>query len=217
MTVLLVISVIVLFLSIDWFAQPKKLRAKFSPKKSAGIAPPMRTPAGLFFAKSHTWMNVFPSGKLRIGIDDFVGNLMKNPEVTFLKSPGDRIQKGDPIMVLAEGKRSLTVRSPLDGQIVSINQSLTQKPELMRDSLFSEGWAFTIEPKRFAEVKKFMLGEEAQAWIPGEFQRLRDLLAGIGTPALATLQDGGLPVSGVLAGLSEEACKRIDQEFMQVS
>ncbi|MCX6137282.1 MAG: hypothetical protein NTV54_07295 [Ignavibacteriales bacterium] len=217
MTVLLVIAVIVLFLSIDWFAQPKKLRLKFAPKIVGTIAPSVRTPAGLFFSKSHTWMNVFPSGKLRMGIDDFIGNLMKQPEVAFLKSAGDDVKKGEPIMTLTEGNRSLTVRSPLDATILSVNQSLTQRPELMRDSLFSEGWAMTVQPKRFAEVKRFMLGEEAQAWIPGEFQRLRDVLAGVGSPALATMQDGGMPISGVLAELSEEACKQIDQEFMQVS
>jgi glycine cleavage system H lipoate-binding protein len=221
MTVFFVIAVIVIFLSIDWFAQPKKLRAKLATSQAgAGIALPVRTPAGVFFAKSHTWLNVFPSGKLRIGVDDFVGNMIKNPEVAFLKDPGDSVKKGEPLLTLSEAGHTLTVRSPLEGRVISANHALIERPELMRESLFSEGWAYTIEPKKFSEVKRFMLGEEAQAWIPSEFRRLRDVLAGIGgTGSLvpATLQDGGTPIEGALAHCGADAWKRFDEEFMQVS
>ncbi len=222
MTVLLVVATIICFLAADWIVQRVRERkaAPMTPEpRAVAKAYPMRIPEGVFFAKSHTWLNLFPSGRIRLGVDDFVGSVLDNPEVGFMRTVGDHIEKGDPLLMLTEGDRQLMIRSPISGEIVALNPELEKKPGLMRDTLFSSGWAYTIQPRRAEELRTLMLGEESRTWMGREFSRLRDLLAGFGAQgalAPAALQDGGAPVAGLLRNLDASVWKKFEDEFLKI-
>lgn len=223
MAVILVVATIIFFLGADWVIQRAKARkagALTTPAPQAtGSIYPLRIPEGVFFAKSHTWLNLFPSGRVRLGVDDFVGSVLNNPEVSFMRTVGEQVDKGDPLLVLSDGNRQLTVRSPISGEIVSLNPELEKNPRVMRETLFSNGWAYTIRPMHPEELRTLMLGEESRTWMGREFHRLRDLLAGAGSQgalAPAHLQDGGAPVTGVLRQLDASAWKKFEDEFLQI-
>ncbi len=222
MTPLLVVATIVFFLTVDWIV--RRAKAKKAVPVSAAAQPlvstyPMRIPEGVFFAKSHTWLNLFPSGKVRLGVDDFVGSVLDNPEVSFMRTIGDRVEKGDPLLILSDGEHQLTVRSPISGEITGLNPELEKDPRVMRETLFSDGWAYTIKPQRAEELRSMMLGEETRTWMGREFRKLRDVLAGVGsqgTLAAAVLQDGGAPVPGVLRHMDEAAWRKFEDEFLKI-
>ena len=218
MTVLLFLSMIVLFLAIDFFVQRKN---KTSPaaQKVRRESSPLRAPGGIFFAPSHTWLSLFPSGNVRIGADDFVLRMMVSPTVTFLKNPGERAKKGEPLFQLKEGSRTLTVRSPIDGEILGINEDVRQHPELLKQMLFSGGWAYTVKPQRPSELTHLLLGDNSRVRIQKELGRLRDFIADAhhqGSPVPVMLQDGGVPVEGTLKNLSAEQCEQFEQQFLLV-
>jgi glycine cleavage system H protein len=221
MTALFVVATIIVFLSVDWLIQ--RLKHEEAPRQPLALKRavyPLRIPDGVFFAKSHTWLNLFPSGKIRLGVDDFIGSLLENPQVCLIKQVGESVEKGEPIMTLTEGEHFLTVRSPLSGEIASVNDALEDDSSALRESLFSRGWAYTIIPRHPEEVRSMMLGDETRNWMSREFQRMRDLLAGVGangTVVPATIQDGGAPVAGALRHLDDpDAWKRFEDEFLQV-
>ncbi len=221
MTVIFFVAAIIFFLSLDWIVQlvkKQKAGAAEIVPPSVPAANPLRVPEGVFFARSHTWLNLFPSGKIRVGIDDFVGTLMENPQVTFSLKAGDRVEKGDPLLVREEGERRITIRSPLAGEILSVNESLEKSPRLMRDSLFSEGWAYSMKPRRLEELRSMLIGEETRSWMSDEFGRLRDLLAGgvAARLAPAVMQDGGVPAPGLLKQLDPGRVHEIEEQFLQV-
>lgn len=221
MTVLFVIATIITFLTIDWFVQRRKerLAAKIAPATVPAQSNPIRLPAGIFFAPSHTWLNLFPSGKIRLGIDDFISRLLMRPEIVMLKKVNDRVKKGEPLILLKEGKHHLTIRSPLEGDILAVNDELPVNPDLLGDRLFTDGWGYIMKPRRPADVKGLLLGNESRAWIGQEFQRLRDLFAGLGRnnvmePVL--LQDGGPPIAGALVAMDDAVWQQLDREFLSV-
>jgi glycine cleavage system H lipoate-binding protein len=222
MTVLFMATTIVLFLGVDWLI--RRLRARSVPAnvplRQDGIqAYPVRTPEGIYFDKSHTWINLFPSGKIRVGIDDFVGSVVDNPEITFMQGAGSKVNKGDPLVMLSQGDKRLIIRSPLSGEILSVNRDLEKNPRLMREKLFSNGWVFSLRPGRFEELRLMLLGEESRNWMQNEFRRLRECLAGnfvTGALAPALMQDGGAPVAGVLKHFDGTAWKRFEDTFLQI-
>ena len=222
MTVILVATTILFFLALDYLVLGRKARESVAAAHNARIANgPVngRLPGGVFFAPSHTWLNLFPSGKVQLGVDDFVSRLMENPSVALLKNAGDPVAKGEPILRLESRGHALTVRSPIDGQIVSPNAHLTKYPQLMRESLFSDGWAYTVRPTRPADLKELLLGEESRGWLRDEFARLRDLFAGVGNEGVlspAMLQDGGPPVAGAMQEMDEAVWQRFEAEFLNV-
>lgn len=214
MTVLFVIATIIIFLTIDWFVRGRKSQPAATRIEESY---PIRVPEGIFFAPSHTWLNLFPSGKIRLGVDDFISRLVKEPEIIFLKQPGERIAKGDPLMLLRKGTSTLTVRSPLSGEILETNNELSNNPSLLRDKLFGEGWSYGIKPTAINELKQMLIGSESRVWIRNEFQRLRNFFAAMntnGTPAF--MQDGGLPVTGVLGGMDTKVWQELENEFLQI-
>lgn len=223
MTPILVVATIIFFLSVDWVVQRVKARkagaATAPPPQAIDKTYPLRIPEGVFFAKSHTWLNLFPSGKVRLGVDDFVGSVLDEPEVSFMRTIGEHVDKGDPLLLLSEGDRQLIIRSPISGEIVALNPELERNPAVMRKMLFSNGWAYTIRPKRAEELRALMLGEESRTWMGIEFRRLRDLLASAGAQgalAPAALQDGGAPVAGVLRHLDASEWKKFEDQFLKI-
>jgi glycine cleavage system H protein len=225
MTVLFIVAIIILFLSID--AVHRRIRKPVTISSAAGGHHPtpyaLRTPEGIFFARSHTWLNLFPSGKVRLGIDDLVSGLLDRPEVIFLKRGGEDVRKGDPLFVLREGDRRLTIGSPLDGRIISANDTLADHAETLKTAPFSDGWVYSVKPNRLSDVKQLLLGSESRSWMQNELSRLRDFFAaaleidGRGSLAGAMLQDGGLPSSDAMKSLDEQMLHRFQEEFLTVA
>jgi len=215
MTVLLFISTIIIFLTIDYFVRRRtKTAAAIQPVLQKAI--PMRTPAGIFFSRSHTWLSLFPSGRIQLGIDDFLARMFTKPHITMLKKNSDRVSKGEPIVRIAEGKNEVVVRSPIDGVIEHANSALTANPALLTESLFSEGWAYTINPARTNDLRSFYLGEDTRVWLKQEMGRLRDFFAHLAAPTPAFMQDGGLPAAGIMDNLNPDQCKKFESEFLRV-
>ena len=223
MTVLFVITTILVFLAIDAFVRrsrekKRSLAVPFVQRYQAHTTP-VRIPEGVFFARSHTWLNMFPSGKVHVGIDDFVTRLLEKPQITLLSKMGDRVAKGDPLLLLKEDGRELTVHAPMDGEILAVNEDLPLKPELMKNLLFTDGWAYSMKPERPSELKDMLLGEETRMWIAEEFRRLRDVFAGMsqhGELVPALLQDGGPPVAGAMKQMPVSVWNRFEREFLVV-
>lgn len=219
MTVLFVVATIIVFLGIDVIVRRvREQRAVHvaAPQPQVYVAP-IRMPDGIFFARSHTWLNLFPSGKVRLGVDDFINRLFENPEITLLKKTGEWVQKGEPILVLQEGEHALTIRSPFKGYIIGFNEQLKEHPEFLTNALFSDGWAYTLMPERPSELRQMLLGEETRRWIADEFGRLRDVFAGVKADVVpALLQDGGPPVAGAMKQMPDNVWKQFEQEFLQV-
>jgi glycine cleavage system H protein len=223
MTVLFVITTIIAFLVIEVIVRKARERKGVLSvavlQHPQGHTAPVRIPEGIFFARSHTWLNIFPSGKVYIGIDDFITRLLEKPHITMLHKVGDAVRKGDPILLLQEDGRELTVHAPMDGEILAVNEELAGKPELMKNFLFTDGWAYSMRPKRPSELKDMLLGEETATWIGEEFRRLRDVFAGVsqhGELVPALLQDGGPPIAGAMKQMPVSVWNRFEREFLVV-
>jgi len=223
MVVLFVAATIILFLTIDWFIlRMKKQRVPVMltvHKPAHADAMPVRVPEGIFFARSHTWLNLYPSGKVRLGVDDFVSRLFVRPEIVLLKHQGEQVQKGEPILQLKQNGHTLTVRSPIGGDILAVNSELPANPSLLEEKLFSDGWGYLLRPKAVGDVRNLLLGKETREWIRVEFGRLRDLLANLshsGATSPAFLQDGGAPISGFMESLDDKVWKEFEEEFLKI-
>ena len=127
MTVLLFLTMIIIFLGIDFVVQRKKKNVPAT-AVAQRTSFPLRVPSGIFFAPSHTWLSLFPSGNVRIGADDFVLRMMRSPDISFLKVPGSPAKKGEALFQLTEGSKTLTVHSPIDGEVVAMNEDLQHHP-----------------------------------------------------------------------------------------
>jgi glycine cleavage system H protein len=214
MTVILVAVTILFCLGLDWLVRGRKESAGAG---ATARALKVRLPGGIFFSRSHTWVNLLTSGKALVGVDDFVSRLVEEPDVTLLKNPGERVGRGEPFLRLSAGDRTLTLRSPIDAVVLTRNEDLVIGAEPNPGAQLSDGWAYAVRPTKPGDIRQLLLGEESRGWIREEFARLRDVFAGAGGDAAlspATLQDGGPPLAGSMAKMDGKVWEHFEREFL---
>ncbi len=224
MVALFVLLTIIALLTIDYFVQRAELKkakataaiAQWVPAHAAqavapgarSAAPIDRIPSGVFVDPGHVWVQLEPSGALRMGADMTPAARLGRPDRIELSDEGTEVRRGDPIAKLVRGARSLTLRSPVDGVVTRVNAAVQSTPERIQEDPFGQGWLLWLAPRDLSSaLKRMFVAEEATAWARGQLQRLRELLAIVSPadPGLvgATLQDGGAPIEGLSEHLDD--------------
>jgi glycine cleavage system H protein len=181
-------------------------------------------PQGIFFSRFHTWTHLGESGDAKVGLDDFLRQITGRVKFTRLKSPGEKINKGDLLTLIDQGGKQLEVYSPISGTIVDTNAMLKDDQEMIVGDPYESGWVYKIKPADWKkETKSYLLAEESTDWATREMERFKDFLAGeamhkyASQPSMVSLQDGGEIRENVLSELPDEVWAHFQEEFLKFS
>ncbi len=181
----------------------------------------LRVPKGLFFSRNHTWLYLEKSGQAKIGLDDFLQNVLGEITVQPLKSAGDVVQKGEVLALIEQEGKQLHVLSPLSGEIVGVNASVVERRGALSDEAFEEGWLYALVPANWQkETSNFLLGADAVRWFSDEINRLKDFLnikltRQAGLEPLVVFQEGGELQVDPLAELDAGIWNEFQNEFLE--
>ncbi len=177
-------------------------------------------PKGLYYDKTHTWAFMENDGMVRIGIDDFLQHVTGPITRIEMRKPGEKVRKGDMILIIIQNGKRLVVFAPLSGIIKENNNLLESRYSLINTSPYAEGWVYRIEPSNWLrEIQLMEMAEKYQAWLSGEFARLKDFLSGslkvnrMEYEAIV-LQDGGMLKDGVLEDFGPEVWEDFQTNFL---
>ena len=228
MVILILIAFILACFSIDAivkYSRRRRLQVASKPEVTVKIfnEASVNIPMGVFFDRSHTWAFMEKNGQVKIGIDDFLLHITGPLQKVKMKSPGEKIQKGDPIMTIVKNGKQLIVNSPISGVVKSNNFRLADNGKLISESPFNEGWVYMVEPANWARETQFMfIAEKYREWLKNEFSRLKDFFAmaalpnNVGNLQLA-YQDGGELVDHVLSECTPEVWEEFQMKFINTS
>jgi glycine cleavage system H lipoate-binding protein len=101
-------------------------------------------PAEAILSTGHLWLQRAQNGLYKLGIDEFILKALGKLHLVPLKSEGESVNKGEPILQAVFGNRTITFRSPVNGSIRFVNKNIGQKPV---DDPYGDDWALLIEPK----------------------------------------------------------------------
>ena len=101
-------------------------------------------PGDLKFLDSHEWIKVDDNTAI-VGISDYAQNELG--EVVFVELPaiGDEFVLGDEAAVVESVKAASEVYTPISGEVIEVNDTLEESPELVNTSPYEEGWFFKLE------------------------------------------------------------------------
>lgn len=118
-----------------------------------------RVRKGYVYTEDDLWIEVL-EGKARVGVTDYLQRT--SGDVAFIETvkQGSRIQKGSALGTMETAKTTVALYSPLSGQVTDINQTLTQKPELLNTAPYEEGWLLIITPENLIEDTKPLLNAD---------------------------------------------------------
>jgi glycine cleavage system H protein len=135
-------------------------------------------PEQLLYTPKHTWAQITPEGNIRVGISDYAQRHLKGVANVITESVGKEINKMEPFGVAETWMFMFDLYAPVSGKIVKVNENLRDKPYLINEDPYGEGWIIEIKPKNsltLEEELKGLLGpREYNKWVSKLEGRLRE-------------------------------------------
>jgi glycine cleavage system H protein len=101
-------------------------------------------PAGLSYTKEHEWART-DGGDVTIGVTAFaVEQLGDITLVNFDVKVGDAVEAGKTFGTIESVKTLSDLFAPVSGTVTKVNGALHDKPELVNEDCYGEGWMVTI-------------------------------------------------------------------------
>ena len=102
-------------------------------------------PDNLNYADTHEY--VFEeNGLLKIGVSEFAIDQLGDIVFVELADQGAILEKGETFGTIESVKAVEEVYLPFAGEIVSVNESVIDNPELLQNDPIGEGWLIVIKP-----------------------------------------------------------------------
>ena len=102
-------------------------------------------PDDLRYASSHEWVRVNGDGTMTIGISDHAQEQLGDLVYVEVPEVGATLEAGNPCAVVESVKAAADVYSPVNGEVVAVNETLADTPELINDDPYGEGWLFRLK------------------------------------------------------------------------
>jgi len=102
-------------------------------------------PEQLQYTKAHEWVKQNEDGTVSVGITDHAQDLLGDMVFVELPEMGSQLASGDECVVVESVKAASDVYSPLAGEVVAVNDAVTEAPELVNQDPYGEGWLFVLQ------------------------------------------------------------------------
>lgn len=124
----------------------------------------MEFPEDLRYTKEHEWTRL-EGGRVRIGITDFAQDALGDVVYVDLPEVGASVEADQPLGEVESTKSVSDVYSPIGGTVVERNPLIDERPELVNEQPYGDGWLVVIEPADPAAVTLLMDASGYQAFI----------------------------------------------------
>src|SRR5260370_23689792 len=113
------------------------------------------TPEDSRYAKSHEYIHV--EGEVgTIGITDYAQKELGDVVFVELPQVGTQLEAGDELGSIESVKAVSELFAPVGGEVVEVNERLTDKPELGNTDSYGDGWTLRIRVSDATELDELM-------------------------------------------------------------
>ena len=112
-----------------------------------------------YFTDEHEWIDV-DGDTATIGITDYAQESLG--DIVFIELPkvGRLVNTGDQVGVVESVKAASDLFAPISGEIIEVNNELTNSPQLINNDPENSGWYMKIKLNDVEELKKLMNYDE---------------------------------------------------------
>jgi len=118
-------------------------------------------PPNLHYTESHEWVRV-EGDVLFVGITDFAQDALTEVVWVDLAEVGASVQAMEPCASVESVKSVSEVNSPLGGDVLESNTALEDKPEMINEAPYGDGWIFRLQPTNISDIEGLL---DAAAYI----------------------------------------------------
>lgn len=125
-------------------------------------------PAELKYSQEHEWLRLEDDGTYTVGITEHAQELLGDMVFVDLPDVGSTVGAGDDCAVAESVKAASDVYAPISGEIVAVNEELSDAPELVNSEPYEGGWMFRIKASDAAEVAALLDASAYEALLEDE-------------------------------------------------
>lgn len=122
------------------------------------------------YAADGIWVQPQAGDRLRLGATDYFQQHNGDMAFVTVKPVGTALKAGDEFAEVETMKVTIEVASPISGVLVRINDAVSDKPELVNQDPYEEGWLAEIEATdweadraRLLEPQAYLAAMQAEA------------------------------------------------------
>lgn len=125
-------------------------------------------PAELKYSKEHEWLRKEADGTYTIGITEHAQELLGDMVFVDLPEVGATVSAGDDCAVAESVKAASDIYAPVSGEIVAVNDALSDSPELVNSEPYAGGWIFKIKASDESELESLLDATTYEALLEDE-------------------------------------------------
>ena len=123
----------------------------------------MTVPAELKYTTDHEWIRV-EGDEIVVGVTEFAQGELGDVVFLEIETEGETLSKGDTFGTIEAVKTVSDLYMPVGGEVIKVNKSLEDTPELVNTQPFGDGWMIRIKMNDPSQLEDLMS--------PGDYQDL---------------------------------------------
>ena len=127
----------------------------------------MDSPVELRYSSDHEWVRM-ESSLARIGITDFAQDALGYVVYVELPEVGLVVTANSAFAEIESTKSVSDVFAPVSGEVIEVNDVLEERPELVNEEPYGDGWICVIQPSAEAELDELMDAESYKSFVVEE-------------------------------------------------
>ncbi|MGB2989506.1 MAG: glycine cleavage system protein H, partial [Candidatus Zixiibacteriota bacterium] len=172
----------------------------------------------LYLYPTHLWVRRLEEDKWKVGIDNLLAYVLPTAAEVELNRPGTRMLQNQLLGKVHTQAGTIPLAAPLSGRLVHTNPLLGERPGMVQEDPYGEGWLAVMESSpEESDLKNYSVGASSRTFLEEEAQHLRFLLKhrGIELDNIGeTLPDGGAHVKYLHQVLPDPVCLRLATELI---
>jgi len=110
------------------------------------------------YLESHEWATT--GDAVRIGVSDFAQDELGDVVFVELPEVGDEVAAGEAFGVVESIKAVSDLYAPVSGEVVAVNEALFDRPELVNEDPYGEGWMLEVNPAAGGDAQGLLDADE---------------------------------------------------------
>ncbi|MDO5035837.1 MAG: glycine cleavage system protein GcvH [Porphyromonas sp.] len=119
----------------------------------------MNFPENLKYTKDHEWL-LIEGDNATIGITDFAQSELGDIVYVDVDTEGEEVTGGEPFGSIEAVKTVSDLITPVDIEVLELNEALDDEPELVNSDPYGEGWIIKARLIDAADTAELLTAEE---------------------------------------------------------
>lgn len=124
----------------------------------------MNFPADLKYTKDHEWIRV-EGNVAYVGITDYAQSELGEIVFVDITTEGETVEKEEVFGTIEAVKTVSDLFMPVSGEVIEANAELDDKPELVNEDVYGNGWLIKISISDPSELDELMSAAEYEQLI----------------------------------------------------